>query len=143
MRAIHLTDQFLVLLWRRLREEFFPERSDLDSYTIQWSKRAQKRVLASCNVRRRRVVVARELCEPSATRWIAAVVYHELCHAVLGEGVPAHQGGRRQWHGAHFRALEERHPDIPALNAWISTGGWAMAVRSNRTRRAWQTRRAQ
>jgi hypothetical protein len=64
-----------------------------------------------------------------------------LCHAVIGEEVHV-SGGRRQWHGAEFRRLEARHPDIEAMNAWIRSGGWAMAVRSNRTRRSWAARQA-
>jgi hypothetical protein len=135
------SDEFLHNLWTSLRTEYYPDRPELDSYVVAWSSRAQKRVLASCNIRRRRVVVARELFEPTACRWIAPVLYHELCHAVIGEGVHL-QSGKRQWHGAEFRALEARHPDIPAMNAWIRSGGWAMAVRSHRARQAWSRRKA-
>lgn len=140
-RAPTKSDEFLLQIWTNLRAEYFPDRSELDTYVVAWSSRPQKRVLASCNIRQRKVVVARELFEPSACRWINPVLYHELCHAVIGEGVRV-QRGKRQWHGAEFRALEARHPDIDAMNAWIRAGGWAMAVRSNRSRRAWQTRRA-
>lgn len=135
MRRGRTNDEFLHTVWRSLRSEFFPDHAHIDSYTVTWSARPQKRVLASCNIRAQRVVVARELFEPSAARWIAAVLYHEMCHAVIGESVRVSRAGKRQWHGAEFRALEARHPDIPALNAWIATGGWAMAVRSNRARR--------
>ncbi len=135
------SDPFLHKVWIELRREYYPERSDLDSYIVSWSTRKQKRVLASCNVRRRRVVVAKELFEPTAVRWIAPVLYHELCHAVLGEDITS-ASGRRMWHGVEFRTLEARHPDIPALNLWIRSGGWAMAVRSHRSRMAWRTRRA-
>jgi hypothetical protein len=69
------------------------------------------------------------------------VLYHELCHAVIGEGVHL-SGGKRQWHGQQFRELEARHPDIEAMNYWIRSGGWAMAVRSNRARSAWTQRKA-
>ncbi|MEY4667672.1 MAG: hypothetical protein RL518_371 [Pseudomonadota bacterium] len=134
------SDEFLRNLWTGLRSEFYPERPELDSYVVTWSNRPQKRVLASCNIRQRRVVVARELFEPTACRWIAPVLYHELCHAVIGEGVHL-RSGKRQWHGYQFRALESRHPDIPAMNAWIRSGGWAMAVRSHRARRAWSRRK--
>jgi hypothetical protein len=134
------SDEFLLSLWINLRREFFPEHPHVDDYTVTWSPRAQKRVLASCNIRRRRVVVAQELFEPSATRWLAPVLYHEMCHAVIGEGVHLSQSGKRLWHGAQFRKLESRHPDIKAMNLWIATGGWAMAVRSHRARRAWRER---
>ena len=129
-----ISDQFLYQIWCELRREFFPLRSELDSYRIVWSSRAQKRVLASCNIRRRKVVVARELLEPSALRWIAPVLYHELCHAVIGEQVDRSRSNKRLWHGAQFRELENRHPDIKALHAWISSGGWALAVRSEHAR---------
>jgi hypothetical protein len=134
------SDEFLRSVWTTLRAEYYPERPELDSYVVTWSARPQKRVLASCNISRRRVVVARELFEPSACRWVAPVLYHELCHAVIGAGVHL-RSGKRQWHGAEFRALEARHPDIPAMNAWIRSGGWAMAVRSHRARQAWSRRK--
>ncbi len=136
-----VSDPFLHQVWAELRREYYPDRSDLDSYVVAWSARQQKRVLASCNVRQHRVVVARELFEPAAVRWIAPVLYHELCHAVLGEGVIS-ASGRRLWHGVEFRTLEARHPDIPALNMWIRSGGWAMVVRSHRARAAWRDRKA-
>ena len=135
------SDEFLLKVWVNLRAEYFPDRPELDTYVVAWSSRSQKRVLASCNIRQRRVIVARELFEPSACRWISPVLYHELCHAVIGEEVHV-SGGRRQWHGAEFRRLEARHPDSEAMNAWIRSGGWAMAVRSNRTRRSWAARQA-
>jgi hypothetical protein len=134
------SDEFLLNVWVSLRREFFPEYPQVDQYTVAWSTRPQKRVLASCNIRRQRVLVAQELFEPSASRWIAPVLYHEMCHAVIGEGVHLSQSGKRQWHGRQFRQLESRHPDIEAMNAWIATGGWAMAVRSHRARRAWRSR---
>jgi hypothetical protein len=134
------SDELLHQIWRSLWQEYFPDRSDLDTYLLVWSNRPQRRVLASCNIRYRRVVVARELFVPAAVRWLAPVLYHELCHAVLGESVRT-PSGRRMWHGASFRALEARHPDITAMNLWIRSGGWAMAVRSARSRRAWQVRK--
>jgi len=138
---VSASDPFLHAAWCGLRREFFPNRGELDSYAVVWCGRRQKRVLASCNIRRRRVVVARELFEPSAVRWIAPVLYHELCHAVLEERIGVSRSGRRLWHGAEFRELERRHPDIEVLHAWISSGGWAMAVRSNRSREGWAVRR--
>ena len=134
------SDEFLLTLWRNLRQEFFPDHIHIDDYTVTWSSRPQKRVLASCNIRRRRIVVAQELFEPSATRWIGPVLYHEMCHAVIGEGVHLSQSGKRLWHGQQFRQLESLHPDISAMNAWIATGGWAMAVRSHRARQSWRAR---
>lgn len=133
-------DEFLYTVWCDLRQEFFPDRAELDNYVVAWSTRPQKRVLASCNIRARRVIVARELFEPSASRWIGPVLYHEMCHALIGEGVGRSRTGKRQWHGLEFRTLEARHPDIEAMNAWIQSGGWAMAVRSNRARAAWRNR---
>jgi len=134
------SDDFLITVWRNLRAEFFPNQPEIDEYTVCWSSRPQKRVLASCNIRRKKVVVARELFQPSASRWIAAVLYHEMCHAVIGEGVHLSQNGKRLWHGKQFRQLEALHPDIKAMNTWISTGGWAMAVHSHRAQLARRSR---
>jgi hypothetical protein len=139
-RRVARSDEFLYELWLNLRQEFFPEHAELDSYVVTWASRPQKRVLASCNITARRVNVARELFEPAASRWIAPVLYHEMCHAAIGISVQTSASGKRMWHGAEFRRLEALHPDIPAMNAWIRSGGWAMAVRSYRARRAWQTR---
>ena len=140
VRRAFTSDEFLLRLWLNLRAEFFPDYSHIDEYTVTWSSRPQKRVLASCNIRAKRIVVAKELFEPMASRWIAPVLYHEMCHAVIGEDVTLSSSGKRMWHGKEFRLLEMRHPDIPALNAWIATGGWAMAVRSNRSRISWRAR---
>ena len=139
-RRVIASDSALHEMWCELRVRYYPERTDLDQYVVAWSSRKQKRVLASCNIRARRVSVAQELCEPLAVQWLEAVLYHELCHAVIGEDV-ATPSGKRLWHGAQFKALERRHPDIPALESWLRSGGWAMAVRSNRSRRSWERRR--
>jgi hypothetical protein len=139
-RHVARSDEFLFGVWVNLRQEFFPECAELDSYVVAWASRPQKRVLASCNITARRVNVARELFEPAASRWIAPVLYHEMCHAAIGMAVQTSTSGKRMWHGTEFRRLEALHPDIPAMNAWIQSGGWAMAVRSYRSRRAWQTR---
>lgn len=84
--------------------------------------------------------MARELLEPDARQWIEAVLYHEMCHAVIGEDVDTSRG-KRLWHGAEFKNLEARHPQIQSLQLWINSGGWAIAVRANRTRDAWRRRK--
>lgn len=121
----------LLEVWCALRLRFFPERVDLDSYTIGWSRRRQKRTLASCNMRSRCVIVAQELRDPLFNEWIEPILHHELCHAVIGLDV-ARRKGRRAWHGREFRSLENLHPRIPALDDWIKNGGWLYAVRRAR-----------
>lgn len=85
--------------------------------------------------------VARELDAPQHARWLPPLLYHELCHAVLGPDV-ARKQGKRCWHGKEFRALERRHPEIPALDRWIKEGGWRSAVLSARARAAAAKRRS-
>lgn len=119
--------------WQKLVQSRFPERVDLLNYSVHWSKRRQRRTLASCCVAKRRVVVARELNRPEHYQWIEALLYHEMCHAVLGDSV-GRIGGKRAWHGPQFKHLERLHEGIPALNRWIKEGGWARAVRSDRGR---------
>ena len=125
-------------LWLELRREYFPERQDLDSFTVAWSKRRQKRTLASCSFDSRRVKVARELDYPEHLERLKAVLYHEMCHAFLGK--PIRKDGRFPWHGPEFRALERRCPLCRELDRWVKEGGWAKAVRSDRAKRAARSR---
>ena len=129
-----VADPHLLAVWINLRRRWFPSRKDLDDYCVVWSSRAQKRTLASCSLHRKRVVVARELNYPEHECWLAPLVYHEMCHAVLGDSI-AKRGEKTQWHGEDFRRLEECHPQIEPLNDWIRSGGWAKAVRSDRAKR--------
>ncbi|MCB0310094.1 MAG: SprT-like domain-containing protein [Bdellovibrionales bacterium] len=122
-----------------LRNSYFPERTDLDAYQVSWSKRRQKRTLASVNIEKKRVNVARELNDIRYAVWLEPLLYHEMCHAVLGEGVRRSNGGYA-WHGPEFKSLEKRHPEIKSLDQWIKAGGWQRAVRSDRSRRAYQRR---
>ena len=126
--------------WIQIREEFFPNRPDLDSYTVVWSNRPQKRTLASCSLDFRRIRVARELRYEQHTHWLNPLLYHEMCHAYLGFEVEK-KGNKRAWHGKEFKGLENRHPQIKALDAWIKAGGWMTAVRSDRTKRYHQRKK--
>ncbi len=135
------SDPTLHKQWCEIRRRFFPDHNDIDTYTVTWSTRAQKRVLASCNIHCRKILVAKELNTERLSKWIEPILYHEMCHAVIGHGVSLSPSGKRQWHGREFKKLEARHPDIPALDEWISAGGWAKAVRSHRSRQAWEKRR--
>lgn len=128
-------------LWCELRRQWFNARTDLDDYQVIWSTRAQKRTLASCNIVAKRVLVARELNYPQHRRWLIPLLYHEMCHAVIGENA-RREGQRANWHGREFKLLERRHPEIPALNRWIEQGGWLSAVRSDRSKRAHSRRRS-
>lgn len=133
-RASSSSDVELLQLWKTLRAHHFPDRCDIDSYIIVWSARSQKRTLASCNINRRRVIVARELNYDQYRRWLSPLLYHEMCHAVLGNTV-------KRWHGPEFKALEKRHPEMKSFDAWVKNGGWATAIRSDRAKRAIQMRR--
>jgi len=127
------SDLILQNIWFKLRIDFFPSRGDLDDYTLQWSKRQQKRTLASCNLDQRRVLVARELRHSDHVQWLEPLLYHEMCHAVLGKDIMT-KDGKRAWHGNKFKALERKHPGIKYLDEWIKAGGWARAVRADRAR---------
>lgn len=135
-----LSDNALLQLWGELIDKYYPERQDLKQYHVQWSRRRQRRTLGSCNMSKRRVRIAEELNRPDLFRWAEAVLYHELCHAVLGTEVFS-RCGRRAWHGKEFKELETRHPDSAALDAWVRSGGWARAVRGARTRSYWKKRK--
>lgn len=127
-------DHFSTILgriWHQLLEQYFPERPDLSTYCVEWSSRKQKRVLASCDILGKRVRVARELARPEYLPLLSPLLYHEMCHAVIGREVET-RNGARLWHGPQFKVLEARHPDSPLLQQWISAGGWATAVRRDR-----------
>ena len=126
------TDINLKHIWDTLQQHFFPDRSDLANYTIRWSGRRQKRTLASCNIRKLQINVAREMSQTQCRAFLEPLIYHEMCHAVLGDKI-ARAGSKRMWHGPQFRALEMRHPEITTLDNWIKSGGWSKAVRSFRS----------
>jgi hypothetical protein len=132
-------DHKLHALWVQLHEVWFPDRDDLKNYRVVWSARPQKRTLATCHYRHKKVTVARELHDVEYASWLEPLLYHEMCHAVLGSTL--HASGNRSWHGKEFKALERRHPGSKDLNAWMKSGGWAKAVRRDRGKRSWATRR--
>lgn len=127
------SDPLLHAKWVSLINDYFPDRQDLCDYVVAWARRRQKRTLGSCNVVARRVNIAKELQYEEFYSWAEPVLYHELCHAVLGKDLIAYKG-RRAWHGAEFKALEIRHPQTKALSQWMRNGGWLRAVRSHRAR---------
>ncbi len=131
--------EFLREILIRLCQDWFPTRPDLRDYAICWSRRPQKRVLASCNVQSKKITVARELDMPEYHCWLEPLIYHELCHAYLGHRVSL-STGRNAWHDAEFKSLEARHPQIQEFDAWIKARGWERAVRSDRARRVHQKR---
>lgn len=138
-RSIEPNSQELHDLWCRIRREWFPDRPEIERYQVRWSNRRQKRTLAVCYPENKLVRVARELNVAEHSRWLTPLLYHEMCHAVIG--MRRRQDNKRSWHGPEFRALERQHPEIAALDAWIKCGGWLRAVRSDRSRRSHLSRR--
>lgn len=139
-RATTKTDPHLGIIWSQLQREFFPGRTDISDYAVAWSTRSHRRTLATCNLHRRLVTVARELLPAQYHRVLPPLLYHEMCHAIIGKDVAQTKRGRA-WHGKQFRDLERRHPEIKWLNEWIKSGGWSTAIRSDRSKRAWARRR--
>lgn len=66
---------------------------------------------------------------PESQPYLEALIYHEMCHAVLGP--PKIVKRRRIMHGRDFKALEKRHPEIKLLDTWIKAGGWSMAAKKD------------
>lgn len=118
--------------WREIRQEFFPDRPDIDSYKVKWSGRRQTQTLASCNIERRIVRVSSLMREKEAIPHLEALLYHEMCHAAVGP--IKRRRGRRIIHGRDFRELEHRHHGIRKLNYWIKTGGWSNLVKRTEQR---------
>lgn len=125
----------LLAIWESLAKTYFPNNSVLNDYSIHWSNRAQKRTLASCNLQGKRILVARELNYDKYSIWLEPLIYHEMCHAVLGLNVKKVKG-KKQWHGKDFKNLENKHPLMYEFEMWIKAGGWAKCVRSDRATRA-------
>jgi hypothetical protein len=121
-------DADLFLIWEKLILQYFPEKSELLSNKIRWSKRPQKRVLASCNIEKRVVTVAPAMQLPESYIHLESLIYHELCHAVAGISM---KNGRRDIHSKSFKSLEALHPGIKELDRWIKMGGWINAVRKS------------
>ena len=132
-------DPMLYELWTKVRREYFPDRPDIDSYQVIFATRPQKRVLASCCTRNLRIRVAPAFHDPNLREHLEALLYHEMCHAILGE-LPTRRG-RRIIHGREFKMLERRHHGISALDEWIKDGGWKRAyLRQRRAHQALQTK---
>jgi hypothetical protein len=138
--ALKVSDEILLTIWNKLAAEYFPQVPHLRNYIVRWSPRRQKRVLGSCHIASRQVVIAKELKPQEVFEWVEPVLYHEMCHAVLEDKV-ARLGGKRLWHGAEFKALEARHPQTIALSLWMRNGGWTKAVRSARSKQAYNRRK--
>jgi len=115
-------------IWRKIRADYFPDRDDLDRYQLHWSNRRQTRSLATCSVAKLRVDVAAALNSSQLLPVLEPLLYHEMCHAYLGE--PRVVRGRRVMHGKEFKQLERRHPKISFLDNWIENGGWDEAVKA-------------
>ncbi len=120
----------LKVIWDNLQQSYFPEVKELNEYRIVWSNKTQTRSLASCCVRKKVVRVANAMNLEESSQFLEALIYHEMCHAVLGP--PKIVNGRRIMHGKDFKSLEKRHHGIPALDHWIKIGGWSNAVRKQR-----------
>lgn len=128
------SDPLLFSIWSGLQRSFFTEKTDLLDYEILWSIRRQKRVLASITYKDKRVRVAKELNHPDYVHLLEPLLYHEMCHAVIGASVEK-RNGKRLWHGSKFKQLERLHPRTKLLDQWIKTGGWLTAIRRDRARR--------
>jgi len=131
----------LQTMWAKVAYEYFPDLCHLNDYLVIWSSRRQKRTLASVNLKTQRVLVAMELNDPLFFVHLPALLYHEMCHAVISTDVTM-KNGRRQWHGKQFKILEKQHPGIPALDCWIKAGGWRYAVARHRARDAHRRRKS-
>src|SRR5437016_2342073 len=73
-------DAALRAQWRRIAEVHFPKQTNLLDYEVKWSGRTQRRVLGSCNLKSRRVRIARALDRPELKQILDALLYHEMCH---------------------------------------------------------------
>ena len=118
--------------WREIRQSYFPDRPDIDDYVVTWSGRRQTLTLASCNTERKIVRVSAFMKERDAIPYLEALLYHEMCHAVVGP--IKSRRGRRVIHGHDFKALEKQHSGIKALNLWIKRGGWNSLIRKTEQR---------
>ena len=126
-KTLHLDDE-LSEIWNQLIDKYFPTHSDLKNYKVVWSNKIQKRCLASCNIYKKIVRVAPSMKHYEARYFLEPLLYHELCHAIVGIKVI---NGRRKIHTREFKELESLHPKIYFLDEWIKNGGWNKVVRKD------------
>ena len=133
------SEDILYYVWNKLNNEYFPDYN-LSDYRLEWSQRRQNRTLASCNVKKRVVRVAHELNYKEHYKWLSPLLHHEMCHAVMAEGLIDENGRLKhkiRWHGHDFKELERSHPQYSEFQFWIKQGGWSKAIRSARTKEWW------
>lgn len=116
----------LLRLWTHLADTYFPEYQDLKNYKIVWSHRHQSSCLASINLQKKVVRVAPAMKLKESYYFLSPLLYHEMCHAIIGIKV---ERGRRKIHTREFKHLESQHPEIKLLDQWIKAGGWHLAAR--------------
>lgn len=137
--TLKINQHILYDVWGKLHLAYFPTYK-LNQYKLTWSNRRQKRTLASCNVRKKIVRVANELNYPEHQKWLAPLLYHEMCHAVMAEDLgnlnEIHK--KIRWHGKDFKKLEMQHPKELEFKLWIKQGGWNKAIRSSRSKEWWK-----
>jgi predicted SprT family Zn-dependent metalloprotease len=119
----------LQLIWDQLSIRYFPDSHILKKYRIVWSNRKQTSCLGSCNIQTNVVRIASAMKQPSAHKYLEPLIYHEMCHAIVGIKI---KNGRRKIHTREFKQLEKKHPGIIELDRWIKRGGWQRAVREDR-----------
>jgi hypothetical protein len=122
----------LLSIWDDLVDTYFPFEQELKNYKVVWSGRVQTRCLASCNIQKKIVRVAPAMRLSESEPYLEPLLYHELCHAVVGIKIIR---GRRKIHTPEFKDLERQHPQIALLDAWIRSGGWTKAVRKEKRTR--------
>jgi len=121
-----VSDPKLFETWKRLQESYFPDSLFLNEFKVCWSNRHQTSCLASVNLQTKIVRVAPAMKLPESQLFLEPLLYHEMCHAIVGIKVVR---GRRKIHSREFKNLENLHPHIKFLDIWIKNGGWSKAVK--------------
>ncbi len=113
----------LRLVFQRLNERYFQGKLDClvrwgQMGTPRWGSRTQRLILGSY-LRQHNMIRIHPLLDHKRVpkQVVEAVMYHEMCHAVIGD---ESQGGRRVLHGPKFKKELARYPHNERADAWIN-----------------------
>jgi hypothetical protein len=119
-------DPHLQRVYHQLRHQYFPNRPDVDDYKVVWRDQPMQTkngasslydTLAYIEYGTRTIHIGREMSHPDAVQWLAPLIHHELCHAILVEFLKPNDDAHAEW----FMRINSQHPQADEFKQWH---GW-------------------